>query len=522
MGQKQAMTRTFDDEPWSKEDIATELRHFLEIAALKAGGKATLVAGADESDKMAGILSQTGSNRREEAEMEEELDTQSKYKERNEVFDPDRLVDKKLNQPPLTAAAKLHRRPTAAAAAEAAFDDNGDNGDGDLGIVTTEQQQQQLDDDSRVERMVNVLQECDNWANYMYHMRHYWRSLDETSKREHSAIGEGLAEMESNVKACHGSTLVNDPSDIASYAKKGKWNAFKKDVETHSRRVFDFVRDIVPKMSKADIAAAERAHDALMPLFVRTIERAEAQVIDRLGGGDVKKLEVKTTPVPVVPAEDLTLERFVTEHAVPGKPVVIRGLNVTPGGDWTLDHLARVCSDVKVQLNTKSTKTTNWGGLIVAGIMPFAEFAREYSRNETLRSWYLHDWSLNNHCPAVFGPPPYENEFVMPKYFAGDYFQRIPWVGYEQTWPSLFIGAKNTSSALHIDSGATNFWMYLMTGRKKWRFWDREQAFNLYLKPMTPHFRFRAFNMNLTRNPLLVRGTQQQRTQRSTQTPIFY
>jgi hypothetical protein len=44
------------------------------------------------------------------------------------------------------------------------------------------------------------------------------------------------------------------------------------------------------------------------------------------------------------------------------------------------------------------------------------------------------------------------------------------------TRPSLFIGAANTSSALHIDSGATNFWMYLMTGRKKWRFWDREQV----------------------------------------------
>ena len=38
--------------------------------------------------------------------------------------------------------------------------------------------------------------------------------------------------------------------------------------------------------------------------------------------------------------------------------------------------------------------------------------------------------------------------------------------------------------------------MYLMTGRKKWRFWDREQVFNLYLKPFSSHFRFRAFEMD--------------------------
>ena len=113
------------------------------------------------------------------------------------------------------------------------------------------------------------------------------------------------------------------------------------------------------------------------------------------------------------------------------------------------------------------------------------------------------DWSLNRHCPDVFGKPPHD-EFVMPKYFAGDYFQRIPGKGHEQSWPSLFIGASNTSSALHVDHGATNFWMYLMTGRKKWRFWDREQVFNLYLKPHTPHFRFRAFEIDLTRNPLVA------------------
>jgi hypothetical protein len=43
--------------------------------------------------------------------------------------------------------------------------------------------------------------------------------------------------------------------------------------------------------------------------------------------------------------------------------------------------------DVKVTLNTKSAKTTNWGGLVVAGQMPLSQFAREYANNDTMRTW---------------------------------------------------------------------------------------------------------------------------------------
>ena len=39
--------------------------------------------------------------------------------------------------------------------------------------------------------------------------------------------------------------------------------------------------------------------------------------------------------------------------------------------------------------------------------------------------------------------PPYE-EFVMPKYFTGDYFQRVFPNGYQHSWPSLFVGANGT------------------------------------------------------------------------------
>ena len=41
--------------------------------------------------------------------------------------------------------------------------------------------------------------------------------------------------------------------------------------------------------------------------------------------------------------------------------------------------------------------------------------------------------------------------------------------GEEHNWPSLLVGPQGTSSDLHIDSMATHFWMFLVSGRKRWR-----------------------------------------------------
>ena len=41
-----------------------------------------------------------------------------------------------------------------------------------------------------------------------------------------------------------------------------------------------------------------------------------------------------------------------------------------------------------------------------------------------LVSRYLHDWSLPNYCPEIFGDVRGIN-FTMPKFFSKDYFQLI-------------------------------------------------------------------------------------------------
>ena len=95
----------------------------------------------------------------------------------------------------------------------------------------------------------------------------------------------------------------------------------------------------------------------------------------------------------------------------------------------------------------------------------------------------------------------------MPKYFAGDYFQRVFPSGYQHSWPSLFIGANGTQSDLHVDSGGTNFWLYLISGEKEWRFFPREDFINLYPRSNTAKFEVDSFNPDLKKHPLFQKAT---------------
>ena len=461
---------------FDSSELARKVGVLIDASAVMIGGMERAAARVDELDARSSILEQDG--RRIQADDDEDADDDDEDDEEGTDDEKDsegKPVPKKKIDPDEFEFETLH------------------DPDGKKGSASS--------------RMSRVVFHCNKWADAVKGVQDYVDSLSVAERELRKSIVDGVAEMNAAIASCHGESILDAAKDLEDLAQAGKWRRFKKEIEdVYSKRVQAKVSQLsqVPgALTQKTVSEYELIHDGIAKTFVDMIKNAEAELIERTPGG-VDGLALKTTPVPVKHADDLTLREFVEEHAIPGKPVVIRGLRmINPDVPWTLEHIADVCGDVKVRLNTKSTTTTNWGGLVDAGRMPLNDFARQVQHNDTLRTWYLHDWSLNRYCPSIFGPPPY-TEFTMPKYFAGDYFQRVPWIGYEQTWPSLFIGANATSSALHVDSGATNFWMYLMSGKKLWRFWDREQTFNLYHKPFTAHFRFRSFDVDLKRNPLLA------------------
>lgn len=245
------------------------------------------------------------------------------------------------------------------------------------------------------------------------------------------------------------------------------------------------------------VAALKKGYGLLRDIFEKLIKflHAEAEA------GSLKVPQPVAKQVERRDVSELSVAEFLDKYARPGLPVIITGLNVSGEEDWTLDFFKRKCN-VTAMFMRKNASKKSWGRLESAGVLPLAEFIETFTSNETRRKWYLHDWGLPRHCPEAFGPAPFLG-FRMPKYFVGDYFQRAAFDGYQHSWPSLFIGSGDTQSAMHIDSGGTNFWMYLFTGRKDWRFYSYRDLLCVYKHPTGAHFSVDVFQPDHARFPLL-------------------
>ncbi|CAJ1375291.1 unnamed protein product [Effrenium voratum] len=299
--------------------------------------------------------------------------------------------------------------------------------------------------------------------------------------------------------------LASSTSDVAEVLRNA---TRRQELWTAMERRLRFVQGLERDRGRL-LRSLKQGSKSLRRLFVSLHAAASgARTAQR---GPAEPLEV-----PRVSAADLSLQDFIENYAKKGLPVIITGLNVS--SDWTqLSYFRERCGHVPARLVRKAQSRT-WGRLVPAGKMSLAEFVDTF--NTTRRNWYLHDWSLPNNCPDVFGPAPFR-EFTVPKYFAGDYFQRAAFEGYQHTWPSLFIGSNETESALHIDSGNTNFMLHLLSGRKEWRFYARKDLINLYQSPTGSHFHFDVFRPDYDKFPLAGNAEQYRGIQEAGETIVI-
>jgi len=143
----------------------------------------------------------------------------------------------------------------------------------------------------------------------------------------------------------------------------------------------------------------------------------------------------------------------------------------------TLDRIVEACPEAPVDLHVPSETVVNdtarglpRGGLSSAtdqGISTMSQFGKyiENGGKEGAPPLYLFDWSVQVHCPALL------KDFVVPRYIAHDLLRDMQ---LSTHWPSLLIGPKGSGSGVHVDDYETHFWMILLSGRKKWRIFPRE------------------------------------------------
>ncbi|KAL3877711.1 hypothetical protein ACJMK2_035376 [Sinanodonta woodiana] len=166
--------------------------------------------------------------------------------------------------------------------------------------------------------------------------------------------------------------------------------------------------------------------------------------------------------------EDLSYEDFFYKFALTSTPVVITGLAAKMTAvPWTMQHIKEKAGDCAVTVKKMIPASVEWARLEDAKRITVGEYIDIILSDERSEKTYLFDWSLPLNCPQL------AEEITIPKYFAGDFLQRTSAGSlYKDSWPSLFIAPAGLTSELHVDAFASNFWMALFQGRKRWVFFD--------------------------------------------------
>lgn len=199
-----------------------------------------------------------------------------------------------------------------------------------------------------------------------------------------------------------------------------------------------------------------------------------------------------------------------------GVPVVITGLiQGAPQWKWDLPFLEQHCGSALVPRKqlVPSSAGENWAALgpVTGGRMPL----REHLRGLVGPGPLAHEAS----APMVFDhalaelSPELLDAFVVPRYFAKDYFRTIPMTEREKLepsplrFPSLFVQPAGSHCGLHVDQAGTHFYQLLISGCKRWRVFPSSEAPLLYPRRHGLFYESDTFALDLTSFPLVATAT---------------
>ena len=163
---------------------------------------------------------------------------------------------------------------------------------------------------------------------------------------------------------------------------------------------------------------------------------------------------------------EVTVEQF-HELCKAKVPVLFKNVPNPCKHDWTLDYLKSTIGRCKFDAKKPVKSSTEWAGLETVGSKLVSDFLESFENEKN--DDYLFDWSLPLYGPAL------HDDFTVPEIVSDNYLTRTSSDSlYNQSWPSLFVSRAGINSGLHIDAFGSHFWMYLVSGEKKWTFYPSE------------------------------------------------
>ncbi|RUS16986.1 hypothetical protein BC938DRAFT_476395 [Jimgerdemannia flammicorona] len=145
---------------------------------------------------------------------------------------------------------------------------------------------------------------------------------------------------------------------------------------------------------------------------------------------------------------NLSMAEFVTDYAIPNKPVIITDI-VTQWpafGKWNDTYFLERYGDVRFRAEVVDIELRNY---------------YRYAHNQRDESpLYLFDKKFVRDCPDI------ADDFEVPEYFREDYFSVLGNERPDYRW--LIVGPARSGSTFHKDPNSTSAWNAVITGSKKW------------------------------------------------------
>ena len=200
----------------------------------------------------------------------------------------------------------------------------------------------------------------------------------------------------------------------------------------------------------------------------------------------MKSMKKRTTKMDVVVVDynNVSHEMFKNNFCKTKMPVVFTNVPTPTKDIWTHEFILKNAGKCKFVSKVPTPGSTEWAGLESSAESVVSEFM---SPSGVEGSAYLFDWSLPLNCPAL------DENFVTPSLLQENYLKLTSSSAlYHNSWPSLFVAKKGTDSGLHVDAFGSHFWMFLISGRKKWTFYAPEDCGSLnpkFYDSLDPIFR---------------------------------
>lgn len=191
--------------------------------------------------------------------------------------------------------------------------------------------------------------------------------------------------------------------------------------------------------------------------------------------------------------------------------MIDRVIGVTPE-QFLFDHIPlcrpTVIADVVPQWNaaklwTKEFFKSRYGNILVTvrnsqdyedkHVLPLRDYILDLETGGPMSAYYLKDWRFEFDCPEL------KEHYHLPKYLYS-WTERLP-KSIRPIWRWIFVGPPNTASHLHVDFLNTSAWNALFLGKKRWIFFQPDDARFLYRGKVN------AFSPELEKFPLFRYAT---------------